>query len=259
MNIKKGLGGILNSRLLNFDYGKIILLVFIVFVLSISFFSYVNAAPAGPVITYVSNSTAAVSSGNRSQDSKGTITILTMSLNQQDYKWKAYVGNITGGLALDDANARTIYDWSLTSITGEIYATRASSVTWANVSCVTDAIVTSEQTAMGMSVGDRDNINRTFNYTTHRSFLVGTKNITASSCKSTATYVNDAAQVISESADFQEILLRDEVSSSLIYSAMIDDNSQSYDGTSTYDFQMIVAENESASIPTTYFFYVELG
>jgi len=214
--------------------------------------------PASPAISYLSNSTAATVSSNRSTDVKGTITVLTMSVNQQDYKWKAYVGNISGGLALDDANAKSIYDWTMTSVSGQIYATRSSSVNWANVSCVNDSIVNAEQGGLGMGSTDRDNINNTFNYTIHKSFLVGTKNISNSTCKSTATYINDTAQVMSATAKFQEILLRDEISSSLIFTGLIDDNSPAYDGKSTYDFQIIVAENESATIPTLYYFYAEL-
>ncbi|GIU69988.1 MAG: hypothetical protein KatS3mg002_1224 [Candidatus Woesearchaeota archaeon] len=219
----------------------------------------VYAIPSSPQITYISNSTFVSTLTNRSTDQKGTITILSMALNQQDYRWKAYVGNVTGNLVLDDANANTIYDWSLAVISGEVYVTRASSVSWSNVSCVNNSVIINEQSALGMGVSDSDNINRTFNYTVHRSFLVGTKNITNSSCRSTFTYVNDAPQTVSESARFQEILLKDDISGSLIYTTLLEQDQLSYDGSNTYDFQIIVAENESSSTPTNYYFYVELG
>lgn len=239
---------------------KVMLCILIVVLSTVFLIPFISAAPSGPTISYVSNSTFVGGSSNRSQDAKGTITVVTMSLNQQDYKWKAYVGNVTGGLTLDDANAKSIYDWSLSSIAGEIYATRASSaINWANVSCVTQGIIDTEQTAMGMTSALSDSINATFRYNAHRSFLIGTKNITASSCRSTATYVNDAAQTVNEAAKFQEVLLRDEVTSNFIYATLIDNDQQSYDGVSTYDFQMLVAENESSTTPTTYYFYAELG
>ena len=38
---------------------------------------------------------------------------------------------------------------------------------------------------------------------------------------------------------------------------IIDQNTAGFDG-STYDFQAIVAEDETAGSPTTYYFYVEL-
>lgn len=221
--------------------------------------SEVYAIPSPPQITYVSNSTYTATSTNRSVDQKGTITVLTMNLNQQDYRWKAYVGNVTGTLALDDANSKSIYDWSLTTITGEVYVSRASTINWINVSCVNQTVIDNEQTALGMSLSSVDNINRTFNYTLHTSFLVGTKNITASSCRNTYTYINDAPQTPSVTAKFQEILLKDDITSSLIYATILEQDQLSYDGVNTYDFQIIVAENESSSVPTNYYFYVELG
>jgi hypothetical protein len=162
-------------------------------------------------------------------------------------------------LALDDVNGKSIYDWAMGSPTGEVYATRYSgSVNWANVSCINQGNVNTEETALGMGLGIIDNINGTFKNITHKSFLVGTKNITADSCKSTATYINDAAQSLSDTAFFQEILLQDDITNNLIYTTMIENSHTGYDG-QNYNFQMLVAENESATIPLTYYFYVELG
>ncbi|MEM4638219.1 MAG: hypothetical protein QXK76_04325, partial [Candidatus Woesearchaeota archaeon] len=195
---------------------------------------------------------------SRNQDEKGTITVLTMNLNQQDYRWKAYVGNVTGKLALDDGTANTIYDWSLTTITGEVYVSRASNINWINVSCANQTVIDNEQTALGMSFSSSDNINNTFIYNIHKSIIVGTKNIANSTCRSTATYINDAPQIISESALFQEILLSDVLTGSLIYTTFIEDNQVGYNG-ETFDFQLLLAENESSSTPLNYYFYVELG
>ncbi|HIH31416.1 TPA: hypothetical protein HA235_01790 [Candidatus Woesearchaeota archaeon] len=219
----------------------------------------VAATPAGPSIVYVSNSTAATVNANRSADEKGTITVLRLTLTQQNYKWKAYVGNITGSLSLDDANTKTIYDWSLAAITGEVYVTRASSVTWASVSCVNQTVINTEQSFVGMSAAAIDSINSTFVNTVHRSFVVGTKNISNSTCRAISTYVNDANQSRTEADKFQEVLLRDDLSSNLIYTALIDNDQTAFTNTDTYDFQLIVAENESATTPVTYFFYAELG
>jgi len=220
----------------------------------------VSAAPAGPTLTYVSNSTKAASSSNRSFDEKGTITVMTVSLDQQDFKWKAYVGNISGALVLDDANSKSIYDWSLSSVTGEIYATRQSaSVSWAVIDCANQSVVDAEQSALGMTSSMRDSINSTFNNTVHTSFLVGTLNISASSCRATATYINDSAQAVSESAYFQEVLLKDNSTGSLIYASLISNDHQSYNDVDFFDFQMILAENESSSVPINYYFYAELG
>jgi hypothetical protein len=222
--------------------------------------SFAHATPAGPVITWVANSTAPSVTANRS-DLKGTITTLSLSLNQQDYKWKAYVGNVTGSLTLDDANTKTIYDWTLGSITGEVYATRSSStINWANVSCVNQTVINAEQTALSISATAVDSINKTFNNTVHKSFLIGSKSITNSTCRSTATFINDTAQFINESTTlFQEILLRDDLNSAFIYSTLLETDQLGYDGSRSFDFQMLVAEDESSNTPQPYYFYVELG
>jgi len=221
--------------------------------------SVIHALPVGPIINYAYNSTAITVISNRSQDAKGTITVLTLSSNQQDYKWKAYVGNVSGKLALDDANGKSIYDWSMGGgATGKVFVSRSSGINWANVSCVNQSVIDSEESALGMPSSAIDNINRTFNYTAHKSFLVGTKNITNSSCRSTATYINDARQAITESSFFQEVLLKDDVTSSLVYTTILEQSHVGFDNTN-YDFQILVAENESATVPLTYYFYVELG
>ena len=240
---------------------KIVKAIFVLILLT-SLFStleYASATPTSPSIVYVSNSTFVGGVTNRSQDVKGTITTLTLSANQQDYKWKAYVGNVSGSFTLDDANAKTIYNWNEGTATGEVYVSRASSINWVNVSCVNQSVIDNEEAAFGTSSGQVDSINKTFNYTIHKSFLVGTKNISNSTCRSTATYINDAAQSITESAFFQELLLKDDISSSLIYTTIIEQHHLGYDGANNFDFQLLVAENESATAPTMYYFYVELG
>jgi hypothetical protein len=244
------------GKLVSFRYVLLLLLV----VTAAMFFAVnVSAVPSAPQINYISNSTYVATSVNRSIDQKGTITVVTLDSNQQDYKWKAYVGNVSGSLVLDDANSKSVYDWSLTTVTGEVYVSRSSSVTWTSVSCVNQTVIDNEQSFLGMTSSARDSINSTFNYTSHRSFLIGTNNITSSSCRSTATYINDAAQTINEAAKFQEILLRDNIGGGLIYATLLEQNQAAYDGVNTYDFQLIVAENESATVPTNYYFYVELG
>jgi hypothetical protein len=231
----------------------LLLAVLVIYLLSISL---VVAVPASPSITYVSNTTYSAGLVNRSSDAKGTITTLTLSSNQQDYKWKAYVGNVTGRLVLDDASGDSIYDWSTGVVAGEVYVSRFSNINWNSIACVNQASIDTEQTGLSMSSIVKDNINATFNYTNHVAFDVGTTSI--SGCRSTATYINDAAQTMGPGASFQEILLRDTTTSNLIYAGIINSSVTGYNGQS-YDFQMIIGENESASTPTQYYFWVELG
>lgn len=218
---------------------------------------FVFALPSAPSITYVSNGSAASGLSNRSIDAKGTITVITLNANQQDYKWKAYVGNVTGKVALDDANGKSIYDWELGIGTGgEVYVSRFSDINWGSVTCATQEVIDAEQVGISMPASSKDNINSTFNETTHKSFDIGTN--TTSGCRSTATYINDTAQTMGPTAYFQEILLRDMITGNMLYATILESAQLGFDD-QAHDFQLLVAENESSTVPTTYFFWVELG
>jgi hypothetical protein len=236
----------------------LLLLLLLILLLSVSF---VASAPTAPVITYVSNTTYTSGIVNRSADAKGTITTVTLDSKQQDYKWKAYVGNITGTLALANSAGTSIYDWTAGTIVGEVYASRFSNINWAAIDCAVTASWNAEHTALGITGTAADSINNTFNYTNHKPITVAT-NPARSNCPSTATYINDAAQTMGPAALFQEVLLRDTATAGdhLIYSTFIESAQLGYDN-QPHDFQILVAENESITTgpATTYFFWVELG
>lgn len=236
--------------------------VCLVVVFVLIYATLVYAAPSGPTVVWNTSSWRNTSGATSRSDDGGHIVTLNLSLDQQTFNWKAYVGNITGKITLDDANSFTIYDWALTTIEGEIYATRNTSVTWTGVECANGSIVDAEMTNLNTTQTDIYSINNTFNWTVHDSFIVSGINISLSSCPSTATYVNDTAQDIDGegvAVNFQEVLLQQD--RKLIYATILEQNAISYIGntSSTYDFQMIVGEAESASNPLTYYFYGELG
>ncbi len=215
------------------------------------------AALADPTgASFTSNSTGALPTSSPSSITNNRSTITTVVLNalQQDQRWKAYVGNVTGTLTLDDAGSNTIYDWSTTSITGEVYASRSGSLSFSSVACADAATIGAEETAVNMTGSEADAITATFNSTDHTPTIVA--GTTLSNCNSTSLYVNSASQGQTSSADFQEFLM-EEATNSLVYVSLINDNTVGYNG-ATYDFQMIVAESDVAAAHT-YYFYVELG
>jgi hypothetical protein len=232
--------------------------VFLLVIMSLVIMPLVSAEPAGVSIT--SNTTnygRVIAPANRT-DPGGSITTMVLDAIQQDTKWKAYIGNITGSLRLDDSAGNSIYQWSLgaASVTGEIYASRSSSITWSSVNCTNLATIQSEQTALGITAGDTDSIQNTFNTTTHPGFVVAGRGVVVNTCNATSTLVNNARQA-QGSADFPEMLLYD--TTNLIYATLINQDSMGYmGGAATYDFQMIVADDPSVA-STTYYFYAELG
>lgn len=205
-----------------------------------------NTTESGPTVAADSHAAA-----------RSTITTMVLDSTQQDEFWKGYVGNVTGSLSLDDANSFTIYDWSLTTITGEVYATRATTPDWSVVACANATQLTAENTFHNMTDSQPDNVNGTFNATAHASFVVAGIAIPQDNCSSQALFVNDARQAASSSADFQEVVLRDN-NNDVVFASLINDDAAGFDN-GVYDFQMIVPESNIKSTPTTYYFYLELG
>ncbi|MFH1649720.1 MAG: hypothetical protein ABIA93_04180 [Candidatus Woesearchaeota archaeon] len=184
--------------------------------------------------------------------------------------WQGYFGNVTGTITLDDADDNTMYDWSDAEPQGEIYASLASAITWADIDCwdqtqAGGTNLTIEESRYGMASNGVDGIDETFNITTHPELVVGTYNVTQNTCWTTHTYINGAYQT----TYFYEVLLTDTVS--MIYTTIIENDNIDAEVENTtdiigfdgfaHDFQMLVAEDGSMGddTSTTYYFWVELS
>jgi hypothetical protein len=234
---------------------KISILFF--FLMSIPF---VWATPVG--ITVLTNQTSTLPTVSTSRaDDGGTITTLTVDAQQQDDLWKGYVGNVTGKFTLADSANYSIYDWTFSVTTGEIYISRASSPNWSSAGCLNPVILSSEQSYFGMIDTDYDTINKTFNETTHKNFRVGPINITNSTCKTSLLYVNASKNdSVSENSPFQEVLLQmNGTTNALVYAAILETDHIGFNPTKTFDFQAIVPDNRTFGGVTTYYFWAELG
>jgi hypothetical protein len=221
---------------------------------------FANAVPGGASLSNNSTDTGPTLQPQSRSDLGGRITTLIVSLEQQDAAWKAYVGNVTGSYVLQNANNKSIYEWPLgTSITGEVYLVRSASANFTSgaIGCASNAELVTEQTVFGMGATDTDNVNNTFNNTAHAAFKTGSDNILINSCRSIALWANDTQQAASSTAVFQEVTLHD--GANIIYTSIINNDQRGFDNASSFDFQAIVPENRSASVGTTYYFYLELG
>jgi len=228
-------------------------------ILSIFLLGFVIAAdPVSPDgITYGENETKNVSDSLMVNISGGVISNFNLSATIQNPRWKAFVGQVVGSFTLSDSLGSTIYDWTLATVTGRVYATRTNGeVAWTSIGCADTAALESENIEMSHSNPD-DNLTATFSDTTHDSFYVGANAITQDSCYSLNTYVNS---IKDESAGqpFEEMALHD--GSNLVFATILEEDSTGYNGES-YDFQMIVPENGSAGFTsaTPYYLYVEIG
>jgi hypothetical protein len=187
---------------------------------------------------------------------RGTITTMIINTTQQDQRWKAYIGNVSGSLSLRDANNVSIYAWALATMSGQVYASRYGNLSWTSISCAPAGLIINESNYFGMANSNPDRINATFYDSTHKSYQIGGNTInTADRCNSTATYVNGTAQTLTTASPYQELLIRDG-NGYLVYMTDISYQNTGYDG-QKYDFQMLVAENTTGSA-TPYYFYAEL-
>jgi hypothetical protein len=213
--------------------------------------------PTGPTsITNLSTEAPGVLPAYKLNTSGGTFTTLLINVTAQTYRWKAYAGNITGRLTLDDNMNYTIYDWSIATVSGQVYATRSATlISWQNIRCANETTVRSEEFALNISSSNDDSINRTFiaHPKIHDKFYAGTKYIQNNTCPSIATHVNNTAQ----NSTFQEVLLYD--TSHVVYAGLLENGAKGFDN-NYYDFQIIVPESglEAQQAPTAYYFYVEL-
>lgn len=226
----------------------------------------VSAAPIGPDdLNVTSNETKNATTSKTVNISGGYIATVNLSSTTQNRKWKGFVGQVSGLFTLDDASGSTLFDWSLSSITGEIYATRNSStISWGGISCSNITDLEQENIDLNHTSGD-DNITFTFNATfnstdnttisgTHDAFFVGSQPIAANSCPTLNTYQNNATQ----DTYFEEISLYD--GASIVYATIMEPDIYGFDNL-TYDFQMIVPDRGDPGFnsSTAYYVYIELG
>jgi len=242
----------------------------VLIVMSLSMLSFVNAQAEGATITYLSNSSKNASIPGSRNDEKGAIHTIILDTEQQNNGWKAYVGNVSSVFVLDDADAFSIYQWSIDSFDGQVYITRNSSISWDNVECASAFNKTAEDSRLNHDSTIEDSINRSFTLTAHKSFSIGTRSVSADICFSLATNQNDTAQTASATTPFTEILLWDNSTDIMIFTTFVETDVLSYrndtDGSTsgganaTYDFQAIVPDdNTLANPPVTYYFYLELS
>lgn len=235
------------SRIIHFGLIAAILLLTIGSALS-------QILPTGPTVTSQSTETATPRSALNVTTAGGTITTMVLNATTQNPHWKAFVGNVTGRLALRDSSNYTIYDWEFTNPSGEIYVSRNNSINWTSILCANSSHISTEEILMNHTSGAVDSISNTFSSSVHDEFWTGLVQFTADECNfTTATWVNNTNQ----SELFQEIALYD--GSSVVYSTLIDSNTAGFDF-GVYDFQLIVPEKglDGPVSTTPYYFYVEL-
>jgi hypothetical protein len=219
------------------------------------------AGPVPPVNLNVGTSSSRNLSGLSAQQiaaQAGNVTQVDISALSITKSWQGYYGNVTGAIALQDANNKTFYNWSVTSNTGKVYATRTTSVNFATVNCTPAANLTTEETFLGQVAADADSVSKTFTKpNTHPTFGVGSVSIETGSCYATNAFDSTGAQT----ANYFQVLLADaNGAGNIIYTTLMNGSKTGFNN-QAWDFELLVGQNGHAGGPstTTYYFYVELN
>ncbi len=186
----------------------------------------------------------------------GNITELVIQSNKTTETWQGYYGNVTGRILLGTAAGDALYDWTVANPSGQIYASREASLTWANVRCANTTEIAAEETALGVATGS-DGVDETFQAPDHDAFTVTTGvDILADTCNSTNLYNSSG---VAQAGLFEEVLLSN-AAGGIIYTSILDNSATGFDSR-THDFQMIVGENGHAGdvATTTYYFWAQIN
>ena len=240
----------------------------IVFLMVLAVFAI--AAPNNP--ESLTEGTAESRSYDRSEKTASAygsnMTQLTIDDARQTIRWQGYYGNISSSITLDDASNWTLYDWSLGTIEGEVYASIASVCDLITIRCINLSStyngyncsgqgeeclnITEIEIVYGMGSSDNDGVDETFNETLG-SLTIGTT--TVSDCYMVNLFANDSRQ---STFFWNETMLTINNTETIIYASIVNDDVYGYDNT-TWDFQMIVGDNGDIAAATNYVFYVELS
>lgn len=229
----------------------------LVAILALSSLAIVSADPNGATtVTQEASSTGSVNTNAANHSAiAGNVTEITIYGESITQSWQGYYGNVSGAIRLSDGSGNSMYNWSLASPSGEVFASTASSITWSSIDCFNwTADGATLETAFNVN-DSADGVNETFtDANSHAEFYVGGTTFTAGECMSTDVFDSTGASV---DGTFEEVLLHD--GTSTIFASLLEDDVSGFDS-NAHDFQMLVLEDgHSGDTSTTpYFFYVEL-
>jgi hypothetical protein len=243
---------------------------------SIFFIAGVLAAPNGADVTPIKSERGTANNAGNASAYAGNVTEIDLYAESVTQTWQGYFGNITGVIQLADAADKVMYNWSLISPQGEVFASTNSTIQWANIQCFNFTAngsrfaeggsggtslygtnLTQLETTFGLSTTSSDGVDETFTSSfNHGQFYVGAVSFSAGQCRSTNIFRNTGK---GEATYFDEALLYEPITSSVVFTSILENNEPGFDSR-THDFEMMVLENGHGvdNSVTPYYFFVEL-
>ncbi len=253
----------------------ILFVAVLIFLLNISLVLAIE--PFGANVVNLSSSRADSDDATGIPALAGNVTELSIFGYSITQSWQGYFGNVTGTIMLADNSDNVMYNWSLASPEGEIYASTNDSISWADVQCFNfDADgtyigaetpgdtnqhgtnLTILEAMFGIADDDVDGVNETFTLlgSGHNTFYTNNLNFSEGECRNTQVFTNSGQ---GEDNKFEEVLLYEPTTRSIIFTSLLNENVFGFDN-NPHDFEMLVLENGhlTDTETTTYYFWIEL-
>jgi hypothetical protein len=249
-----------------------------VFLLSVMPFAV--AQPTGAGISAISNETAPIDTAGSHFAYAGNVSGLTISGFSTTQTWQGYYGNVSGVIQLADADDNVLYNWTLASPEGEVYASTNQSFIWTNIQCLNFTAngsfgneggnggttnlgglnLSTIESRFNIASDDVDGLNETFTLTgagTHDLFFTANRQFSEGECISTRVFNDNGIGINNE---FEEVLLYEPVSSSIVFASILEESTVLGFDSGSHDFEMLVLEDGHGTdvATTTYYFFVEL-
>lgn len=261
--------------------------IFIMSLVLVLSFSIVSAVmPSAGFITEESSERTQAGTPESDAAYAGNVTEITAVGYSITQTWQGYYGNVSGTIQLGNVDNDIMYNWTLADPEGEIYATTNDSISWSTIQCLNFSATGNEGDDTGETPGgtsqkgrnlvqleaafnivsdDVDGLDETFSLTgdhemggnfNHTMFYSNNLQFTSGECLS--THLFDSTGSNNEDY-FEEVLLYDYDSNSVIFASLLDDSVSGFDS-NKHDFEMLVLEDGHGTniATTTYYFYVEL-
>jgi hypothetical protein len=253
-------------------------ILFIVFLAVLMNLSLVLAVePFGVNVTNISSERAPSDPPQGIQAIAGNVSEISIVGFSTTQSWQGYFGNVSGTIQLADNVDNVMYNWSLASPEGEIYASTNNSIVWNEVQCLNfdaDGTYVGAETPggtnthgtnltilenmFGIASDDVDGVDSTFTLlgSGHNIFYTNNIEFSEGECRNTQVFSNAG---MGEDNKFEEVLLYEPTTASVIFTSILNEDILGFDN-SPHDFEMLVLENGhlTDTSTTTYYFWVEL-
>ena len=231
--------------------------VFVFLLVFLFCFYLVSSRPSGANVSEESSSSLKPDEPTSVQAIAGNVSQINLFGYSTTRSWQGYYGNVSGALRLGNSAGDVMYNWSVVSPRGQVYASVSDFIDWSSIQCfdMSESDLLEEDFNIGPQ--DVDGVNETFNLQDHDLFYTNQIEFGEGQCYNTRLFDNSGVGV------FQQVLLADGLYSegaSVVFTSLLTQGVVGFDG-GIYDFQMLVLEDGHGTNQDTtpYYFWVELG